>query len=205
MKQGRFIVFEGGEGVGKSTQIVRLSAYLTKKGHKVLVTKEPGGSPLGVSIRKLLFHSKETDSLTDLAEAFLFLADRAQHVSQVIQPALAQNKIVICDRYYFSSIVYQGNLRRLGENKIETLSKVAIQGCEPDWVILLDCPVEKSLARVSQRGRGNRNDLEKKSFHEKVRKGFLKLAKKNKRKWKVISANETPERVFEDILEQIRL
>ncbi len=171
---GRFIVFEGGEGAGKTTQIKRSQVWLTQKiGQKdaVIVTREPGGTALGQQLRTLLLHG---DSMVDRAELLLFAADRAQHIDTVIRPTLAQGGWVLCDRFTDSTWAYQGAGRGLDRELIAQLNAIATAGLSSDLTLWLDVPVEVGLGR--RRGRGDRIEAADLAFHERVRGGFAQLA-----------------------------
>jgi dTMP kinase len=184
-----FITFEGPEGGGKSTQIERCSEWLASEGYSVVLTREPGGQhALGEGVRNLLLGG---EPVVPIAEMFLFLADRAQHVAQVIVPALERGEIVLCDRHADSTTVYQGIARGLGRERAEELNRLATCGLEPDLTILLDIPPEVGLARLIDLDRLDREALE---FHRTVREGFLALAAENPR-YCVIDASQSLDEV----------
>ncbi len=191
---GRFVVVEGGEGVGKSTQAAILAASLRETGREVVVTFEPGDTNVGAQLRKVLLHAET--ALDPHAELLLMLADRAQHVADVIKPALARGAIVVCDRYSPSTIAYQGVARGLGVEEIERLSAWAADGVGPDVVIVLDLPDAIAEARVSAvRDRFERAGAE---FHARVRAAYRNLAES--RGWVVVGAAGTPAEVGERVL-----
>jgi dTMP kinase len=215
-KRGFFISFEGGEGGGKSTQIKRLKALLRKNRIPFVVTLEPGGTPIGRKIRELLLNPKNKN-LSKRAELYLYVADRAQHVDEVVKPALAAGKVVITDRYADSSAVYQGICRGLGVKWTESLNDFATLGLYPDLVIVLDVPESVGLARVRNRLKSDpkllgkrrvvkmdRLERERLSFHKKVRQGFVTLAKKHPQRIKRIDATQTPDQVSEQIRDLIQ-
>lgn len=181
---GLFISFEGGDGAGKTTQIEKLAKYLTDQGKKVLVTREPGGTVLGKSIRDWLLEQTEVE-VDPKTEALLFAADRAHHMQTLIQPALAQGNIVISDRYLDSSVAYQGVARNLGIENIKNISLWAVDGVIPQLVVVLDVKVEVGQARLNRK---DRLDRESKDFHEKVNQAYLNLAKLDPTKYLVIDA-----------------
>jgi len=194
VKKGVFITFEGGEAVGKSTQIRLLERWL--KSHKIafITTREPGGSQLGKKLRALLLSSK-TKSLSPRAEVLLYMADRAQHVEEKLLKALAARKVVISDRFADSSLVYQGIARNLGEKNIDFLNQFATQKLTPHVTFLLDLPLKVANQRLRQRsGKKDRIESEKQAFHAKVRNGFLKLARKNRR-FVVLKAEQSAEKI----------
>lgn len=183
---GLFISFEGGEGVGKSTQIRRLADRLRAGGHDVVVTLEPGGTPLGVELRRLVL--QPGGHVTPRAEALLYAADRAHHVATVIEPALAAGKIVITDRYVDSSLAYQGVGRALDPAQMADLCEFAVGGRWPDATILLDADPVIGLGRARGEGAGDRIEAEGLEFHTAVRAAFLDLARENPQRFTVVDA-----------------
>lgn len=181
---GLFIVFEGGDGAGKTTQIEKLAKYLTDKNKQVLVTREPGGTVMGKSIRDWLLEQTEVE-VDPKTEALLFAADRAHHMHTLIQPALAAGNIVISDRHIDSSVAYQGVARNLGIENVKNISLWAVGGIVPQLVIVLDIKVEVGQARLNRK---DRLDRESKDFHEKVNQAYLDLAKLDPAKYLVINA-----------------
>src|SRR5277367_3078430 len=153
-QRGRFITFEGLDGCGKSTQLAKLAAALTAQGLSVVMTREPGGTPTGEKIRQLLLDTK-TSSLTPLAELALMFAARAQHITEVIQPALAEGKIVLCDRFTDSTEAYQGGGRKLGSEPVLALHRILCGGLQPDLTILMDSDVAASVDRARRRNKAN--------------------------------------------------
>ena len=202
---GKFISFEGPEGAGKSTQIQRLAAYINDCGQKCLMTKEPGGTPIGQQIRKILLH-RDHDDMDPVCEALLYLADRAQHVRQVILPALANGLWVITDRYHDSTKAYQGAARGLNPDHLETLFQMTTGGLQPDLTVLLDLPVEEGLKRAQARNNATnlevaegRFEAEAMAFHKKVRQYFLGLAAASPERFVVVDARQSEDRVCEAI------
>jgi dTMP kinase len=193
--RGRLIAFEGGEGAGKSTQVRGVAAAFRERGVAVLETHEPGGTPLGAEMRRLLMHLPDTPP-TPLAELLLYLADRAQHVTQLIAPALASGQVVLTDRFSASTIAYQGYGRGLDLGMVTRLDAVARQGVSPALTVLLDCPVDVGLRRVRGDDRFHREERE---FHERVRAGFLSLAREDWDRYCVIDAAAPAERVQQEI------
>lgn len=183
---GKFIVFEGGEKSGKSTQIELLQKYLESKNFQVVLTREPGSklSTITQSIREIILNNKNTN-LTARAELLLFLADRSQHVAEIVKPALEQGKIVLCDRFDGSTFAYQGAARHLDLGEIKLMNKWAKFGLEPDLVLYLDITPEQALER-SRGEKHDRLDAENRDFHEAVRAGYLEQAKQAN--WFSISA-----------------
>ena len=198
--KGFFITFEGGEGVGKTTQIARLAQRFEKEGRAVIVTREPGGSQIANRIRSLLLDPKNK-GLVPLAELFLYEASRAQHVSDVIEPALFAGKVVICDRYTDSSLVYQGDARGIKKELVEKLNGIATGGRKPDLTFVFDLDPRIGLARIGARGILDRMEKEKLSFHQDVRSGFLALLKKNKERYRKVDASQSRDEIHEKIWE----
>lgn len=199
---GRFIVFEGVEGAGKTTQIQALADWLRQRGRQVLITREPGGSAIGAQIRQILL-APENHRLTTRAELMLYAADRAQHVAEVIGPALASGQDVLCDRYIYSTMAYQGYGRGLDAEAIEWLNDYATAGLRPDLVILLDLDPALGLARARQVGRPDRLEQEALDFHQRVRTGFLALAAADETRFAVIDASVPAQTVSLRLCEQV--
>lgn len=185
-----FITFEGIDGVGKSTQVELLIAFLEQRGKKVCRTHEPGGTELGVEIRHLLLHRK--GDVAPRAEAMLYAADRAHHVASKIRPALERGEVVVSDRYLDSSVAYQGSGRHLGFDEVRNLSLFATDNLLPNLTVLLDLPAELALARRNQTGEApDRLEREKVDFFENVRQAFLKLASNEPERFLVVDANQS--------------
>lgn len=193
---GFFLVFEGIEGSGKTLQLKLLANHLKKRGVEPLVTREPGGTRLGEGIRRLLLKDGDPSPQSEL---FLYLADRAQHVKEVIHPALKEGRIVLCDRYYPSTLAYQGYARGLDLDFLEEANSVATGGLKPHMVVLLDLPVEVALKRIRKRAL-DRIEQEALDFHERVREGFLAQAQKEPGLFHIIDGTKRPEEVFREIL-----
>jgi dTMP kinase len=194
-RHGIFVVFEGGEGAGKSTQVHRLAQALTADGRDVVVTREPGATDVGARIRSLVL-AGGADAPSPRAEALLYAADRAHHVTTVVRPALARGAVVISDRYVDSSLAYQGAGRTLPVQEISWLSSWATGGLKPDLVVLLDVDPSVGLDRVSSRGLGrDRLESESQSFHERVRYAFLDLAAADPKRYLVLDAARPPEEI----------
>lgn len=196
-----FIVFEGVEGCGKSYQSRILYKRLVKEGVSVMLTYEPGGTRLGDRIRSILKNRHET-GMTAVTELFLISASRAQHVNDVIRPALKSNKIVICDRFTSSTVAYQGYGRELDLNDVNHINEISSDGTEPDLNILLDLPVEKGLSRKHSNG-NDRFEAENISFHKRVRNGYLEIAEQSRNKWMVIDARLTRDEISDIIWEKV--
>ena len=199
MSKGLFITFEGGDGCGKTTQIKLLDEYLRDKGYKTLLTREPGSKGLGVKLREILLNYDGEVSPT--CESFLFLADRAQHVDCIIKPALEDDVIVLCDRHTDSTVAYQGYGRGLDLEQIHNLNKIATSGLMPDLTIVLDVDVETSQARVGdEKDRMESAGIE---FFERVRNGFLEIAKQEPQRVKVVDATQSIDEIHKQILELV--
>lgn len=196
---GHFIAFEGGEGAGKSTQEALLAESLTARGHTVVRTREPGGTPAGEQIRHVLL-SPQFEGLDPRAEALLFAASRGEHVARVIRPALERGDVVICDRYIDSSVAYQGYGRELGPAHVRDLSLWATGGLLPDLTVVLDVDPEVGLARFAQRDRLEAEPLE---YHQAVRAGFLALAQAEPDRYLVLDARADVADIASAILERV--
>ena len=206
MNKGHLVSFEGLDGAGKTTQIALLEQWLLSHQVPYVITREPGGTPLGIEIRQLLLHRADLQ-ITPLAEAFLFQADRAQHFAQLILPALAQGRLVITDRCFDASIAYQGYARGVGVELVERLSMLATQGHVPDLTILLDLDPSQVHERTDgsqdknrQREEQTRFDVEAEDFHRRVQEGFRLLARKYPERIKVIDASRSPEEIHQEIV-----
>jgi dTMP kinase len=200
-RTGIFIAFEGVEGAGKGTQVRLAKEFFEHEGFEVLITREPGGTPVGEKVRELLL-DPDTGRIEPRTEALLFAASRAQHVATVIRPALAEGKVVICDRYVDSSLAYQGVARGLGEPDVLTLNVWATQGLFPDLVILLHLEPELGLLRSTEAP--DRMELESGDFHAKVADAYLKIAEEHPERFVTIEANETPDVVQTQVEEALR-
>ncbi len=193
--QGVFISFEGSEGSGKTTQISRLAARLRKQGHQVLVTREPGGTPIGEDIRHLLKHAKSGKGMFPETELLLFAASRAQHVREVICPALKQGSIILSDRFLDSTTVYQGVARRLSEDPVQMINLFAVGDFMPDLTVVVDVPAEIGLQRIQERDNHQPDRMEEENveFYQRVREGYLLLARNFPERLIVVDAQQTPE------------
>jgi dTMP kinase len=192
-----FITFEGIEGCGKSTQVDLLRKHLIALGHEVLVTREPGGCPIGEKVRDILLDPGNS-GMTALTELLLYEASRAQHVADVIRPALEAGVTVISDRFYDASTAYQGHARGLGADKVIELNLVATGGLKPDLTIVLDLPASEGLRRL---GRDlDRIESEAIDFHEKVRNGYIGLARKDPDRVKVVDSSGTIEETASEVV-----
>lgn len=194
------ITFEGGDGAGKTTLIESLYQTLKARGRRVLKTRAPGATPAGQAIRALLLNQGEIP-LSPRCELLLFLADRAEHVQQVIRPALERGEIVLCDRYNDSTIAYQGAGRKLGVEEVSRLCEFASHGLHPSLTLYLDLDPVIGLERVRAAGQEkDRIEAEALRFHQEVRNAFLEIAKRQPQRFRVIQASQPREKVFEDAL-----
>ena len=213
-RRGKFITFEGLDGTGKSTQMRKLAVALREAGHKVIETREPGGTPTGEKIRKVLLDSG-TAGLDPLAEMALMFASRAQHIAEVIEPGLAAGSIVLCDRFTDSTEAYQGSGRKLGSAAVLELHRVLCGDLQPELTILLDSNPHASVNRARRRNerdsqsstRGhdeNRFERETRAFFGRVREGFAAIAKRETERIVVVDARGTPGQTHQKILEVVR-
>lgn len=205
-KRGKFITIEGVEGSGKTTQAALLAEYLRKQGIDVVETREPGGTEVGEKIRQILL-SPVQSSLTAMSELLLFLAARAQQVAEVIAPALASGKWVVCDRFCDATIAYQGHGRGIETRAIQKTNDIATGGLKPDITVLLDLDVETGISRAVTAKRefadgkhGDRMEKEHKEFHRRVRKGYLQLAEQQPDRIKVIPVTGSIEDIHKRIV-----
>lgn len=197
MTQGLFITFEGPDGCGKTTQMNLLAQYFEKKGKKVVLTREPGGKGLGEKVREILLNYN--GEVSDRCESFLFLADRAQNIDIIVKPAVKQGEIVLCDRHIDSTVAYQGYGRGLGINEINMLNNLATGGKKPDLTLVFDVDVETSMKRVGKEK--DRMESAGIDFHNRVRNGYLELAKQEPTRIKVLDATKTIEEIHEKVVE----
>ena len=214
---GLFIVLEGGDGCGKSTQAQALHNRLLQEGHPSLLLHEPGGTPLGEQVRRLLKaqrgdtprtqQSEHQADITPLTELLLFSAARAQLTSTVLRPALEEGRVVVCDRYTPSTVAYQGYGRGIPLETIEQVNRLSTVGLEPDLVLLLDMPPEGGLSRTARRGNQEeqqRFEEEPLDFHRRVRNGYLELAKADPERWLVVDGALPQEQVAEAIWQRVQ-
>lgn len=194
-----FITFEGGEGAGKSTLIRKVYDYLFAQNYFVVKTREPGGSVLGEKIRDILLHK---ENISPLAEVCLFLASRAEHVKEVIKPALKENKVVLCDRFNDSTVAYQGYARDLGVDEVQRFCDFVCDGVKIDLTVYLDIDPFLGLKRIKSE-KYDRIESECISFHRKIREGFLFLAKKNPERFLVVDAKASIEDVFRKVIKKV--
>jgi dTMP kinase len=206
----KLITFEGIDGCGKSTQMRLLEQYLTERGVAVVSTREPGGTELGRKVRSALLDGGK-GSVEPLAELLLYAADRAQHVRRVIMPALAEGKVVLSDRFYDATTVYQGYARGFDLKLVNQLNELATGGLKPDLTLLFDLDAETGLKRTRRRGdevglasRPDRLDQEPVEFHERVRKAYLEIAAREPQRFRVIPGAGSVEETFELMIKEVR-
>jgi len=185
--KGMFISLEGSEGVGKTTSLKFINEFIESLGHKVLLTREPGGTPLAEELRNILLSDREEEVQSD-TELLLMFAARCQHVNQVIKPALERGTWVICDRFVDASYAYQGGGRELGFKRIEQLEDWCLKGFKPDLTLLLDMSVEEGIARTKKRGKADRFETEKMAFYKRIRQAYLQRAEQDPKRMFVIDA-----------------
>jgi dTMP kinase len=197
---GIFITFEGIDFCGKTTQAKKLANYLREKGYEVVLIREPGGEKIAEKIRRILLSGKNLE-IIPATELLLYEASRSQLTQRVILPQLKEKKIVICDRYFDSTLAYQGYGRELNKSMIEYLNRISTSGLVPDITILLDVPVEISLKRkAKEKKKGvDRLEREKFDFYQRVRNGYLKIAEKNKKRIKIIDGREDKEKTWQKV------
>jgi len=200
MQRGYFISFEGVDGSGKSTQIEKLKSYLEEKGFQVILTREPGGTPISEKLRQVIL-DPENSGMTDMTEAMLYAASRAQLVTEVIQPALETGNIVICDRFVDSSIAYQAYGRGLGD-AVGVINQYAIADCMPDLTILMKVKPDIGTKRIEDRAR-DRIELEEQSFHEAVYHGYEELERNNPERIVAIDAVRSIEIIHRDVVKAV--
>jgi len=196
-----FITFEGPDGSGKTTQVAPLTEFLTQLGYQVLITREPGGTEIGDQIRQILSDLKNT-GMHPRSETLLFLAARAQLVEQVIKPHLAKGYIVLCDRYADSTMAYQGYGHQNDLNQINSLINFATGGLKPDLTLLLDVGAEAGLKRKAEANEWNRLDAYSLEFHQRVRQGYVELARAEPERWVIIDADQ-PADLVQDAIRQV--
>ena len=208
--RGKFITIEGLDGCGKSTQLGKLASVLRGQGIEVVVTREPGGTPAGESMRALLLDSR-TSGLAPMAELALMFASRAQHLHEVILPALAAGRFVLCDRFTDSTEAYQGGGRKVGVEPVRQLHQLLCGGLQPDLTLLMDSEVSASVARARRRNTAasgphdeNRFEQESRAFFERVRNGYLAIAKREPERVVLLDARRPVETVHNEIVEVVR-
>ncbi len=202
LTKGLFIAFEGPEGCGKSTQAKRVYEELSSDGYEAVYTAEPGGTPLGGKIREILL-MKDGLAMGNGSELFLFEADRAQHVEEVIRPAIEAGKIVICDRYNTATFAYQGYGLGMDMDFVKKVDGFSTGGLAPDLTILLDVDVVTGLERAGKVGPADRMEKRSVGFHEKVREGYLAMAEASPDRFRIIDVHEDKDRTYRSVKEEV--
>ncbi len=197
LKRGLFIVLEGPDGSGKSSIAEFMAEYLKEKGHEIEFSREPGGTKIGEKIRDIIL-DVENEEMSSEAEALLYAASRAQHVSEKIKPTIDSGKDLICERFYYSSLVYQGIGRKLGVDVVKSFNEFAIQGVYPDLVIFLDIEPGKALRRKKDKTEWDRLEKEKISFHEEVYQGYKEIIKISP-EIEVVNADRSRREIYRDV------
>ena len=196
--QGKFITIEGIEGVGKSTNIDFIASYLKSHNINLITTREPGGTELAEKIREILLNPQKED-VPEIAELLLFFAARSFHLNNVIKPALAEGKYVVCDRFTDATVAYQGSGRGFNIDRINLIANWVHKNLKPDVTILLDAPAELGMERAKKRGSKDRMESEQMSFYRRVRKGYLNLAKNEPERFAIIDATQPLAKVQKEI------
>ena len=199
MKKGLFITFEGADGCGKTTQMKLLAEYLEQKGIDVVLTREPGGKGLGEKVREILLNYE--GPVSDRCESFLFLADRAQNIDIIVKPAVEEGKIVLCDRHIDSTVAYQGYGRGLDIKRINMLNDIATNGQKPELTFVFDIDVETSMQRIGKEK--DRMESAGIDFHNRVRQGYLELAKQEPQRIKVLDATKSINEIRQEVISLI--
>ena len=201
MSKGLFITFEGADGCGKTTQLNLLKEYLINKNFDVLVTREPGAKGLGEKLRDILLNYD--GEVSNRCESFLFLADRAQHIDTIVKPAIEKGQIVLCDRHTDSTVAYQGYGRGIDIEQINKLNNIATDGLKPDLTFVFDIDIETSMSRVG--AEKDRMESAGNEFFNRVRNGYLQIAKNEPQRVKVIDATKSIDKVFESVLKEFNI
>lgn len=203
-QKGKFITFEGGEGCGKSTHIERLAARLRRDAYQVLIAREPGGTEVGEQIRHILQYSKQSAAMVAETELLLFSASRAQLVREIILPALKDDRVVLCDRFFDSTTVYQGVGRRIDPQAVAAINKFAVGACQPDLTLVIDLDPRMGLDRARGRELFDRMENQALEFYERVRQGYLDLAKREPKRVKVVDGSRGVETVGQEIWDLVK-
>jgi len=201
-ERGAFLTVEGPDGSGKGTQIKRLAEALDQWGYEVVHSREPGGTPIGEKIREILL-DRENAGMADETEALLYAASRAQHVREKIRPAVAEGKVVLCDRFLDSSAAYQGGGRKLGVDKVLAINAPAVDGTMPDMTVYLDIDHRKAMERRCVASEPDRLEMEAESFHARVEDGYHELIKRDPERFIVVNAERTREEIAKEIAEKV--
>jgi dTMP kinase len=199
---GLFVTFEGIDGSGKSTQMELCAQALEAAGHAVVLTRNPGGTEFGLELRQILLHS--TKPVYPLSELLLFIADRAQHMDELVFPALQAGNIILCDRHMDSTLAYQGYGRGLDLHTIRELNQIAIQGKKPDLTLLFDGDPAVLAHRVNHRGQADRMEQEKADFHQRVRQGYLTLAQQEPERIVVLDATQDIQTLHQQVMQRLQ-
>ncbi len=199
--QGLFVTFEGIDGSGKSTQMERCAEALQTLGQTVVLTRNPGGTEFGQELRQILLHYPK--AVYPTSELLLFIADRAQHMDEVVFPALKEGKIILCDRHLDSTVAYQGYGRGLPLDRIHELNNIAIQGRKPDLTLLFDGPPDVLHQRVSRRGEKDRLEGEALDFHTRVREGYLSEARKDPKRVIILNALDSQDDLHQQVMHHL--
>jgi dTMP kinase len=203
MDKGIFISLEGGEGAGKSTQNKRIVEWLREQGKTVVETREPGGTVVSEQIRQVLLDTRNA-GLNAIAELLMMFAARSQLLEEVIQPALAEGKVIVCDRFADASYAYQGGGRQLGAETVALVEQIVLKGLQPDLTLLFDVPVELGMTRVAGRGEADRFEVESNGFFERVRQAYLDRAAADPQRFIVIDASHDEEQVWQQVERALR-
>jgi dTMP kinase len=201
--RGLFITFEGIDGCGKTTQARRVYQALRKMGHVVVFTREPGGTPVAEQIRSVILDPANR-AMVWKTELLLYNASRAQHVAEKIVPALSRGRLVVCDRFYDATVAYQGHGRRLPSAVLAALHRISTNGLTPDLTFIFDLPVNVARARMARDGKTrDRLEQETRAFQERVRRGYLAIARQAHRRCRLIDAAHDPETVFREVMRHV--
>lgn len=203
MERGKFVTFEGCDGCGKSTQLRLLSEYLTAQGVPHIFTREPGGGKISESIREILLNGKNAE-MTDECEALLYAAARVQHLSDRVEPALEQGKLVICDRYVDSSLAYQAYARGLGEEFVSSINAFALKNYRPDLTIFIDLTPEEAFKRKHGADENDRLEQAGMQFHQKVYLGYKRIAEQEPDRVYAVNGRQTPQEIFAEVLKVLQ-
>lgn len=202
MPEGAFLTVEGLDGSGKGTQIDRLADTLDRYGFEVVRSREPGGSPIGEKIREILL-DRENTAMTDVTEALLYAASRAQHVREIIRPAVREGKILLCDRFEDSSVAYQGGGRQLGVDRVLKINEEAVEETRPDLTVYLDINHREALRRRCAASEPDRLEMEAESFHARVEEAYHELIRRDPERFVRVSAEGTREAIASEIAEKV--
>ncbi len=203
MNRGKFITFEGCDGSGKSTQLKMLSKYLTEQGIPHIFTREPGGGKISEAIREILLSGKNME-MTDECEALLYAASRVQHLSDRVEPALKEGKLVICDRYVDSSLAYQGYARGLGVEFVSKINEFALKNYKPDVTVFIDLSPADAFQRKHGADQNDRLELAGMQFHERVYAGYKKIAEEEPTRVACVDGRKTPDEIFADVIQILK-